>query len=158
MPEQTPVEVDKLDHLVDLQATGLVVPAQNGEEQMDVPFGSRRAAAEATLASVLGEVLDTGSNGECPAGPIESTTYEGLTLNYQDGVFVGWMAEAPYLPPETRAQMLAREDISLVEDSTLGEEFVLGDPMGLAIAGLFAGEGDDAPVERMWSGTNCIFR
>ncbi len=154
----TLVEVDKLKHLVDLQAVGLAVPPQGGDEQLDVPFGSRRAAAEATLAGVLGEVLESGANAECPAGPVESTSYEGLTLNYQEDAFAGWMAEAPYLPPETRAELLGQDGIALVEDSTLGEEFVIGDPAGLSISGLFDGAGDDARVIRMWAGVNCIFR
>ncbi len=154
----SPVAVDKLKHLVDLEAVGLSVPPQAGDEQMDVPFGSRRAAAEATLASVLGEVLETGANAECPAGPVETTSYEGLTLNYQEGVFVGWMATAPYLPPQGRRELAGRDDLTLVEDSTLGEEFAIGDPAALSISGLFDGAGDDARVARMWAGVNCIFR
>ena len=107
---------------------------------------------------MLGEVLESGANAECPAGPVESTSYEGLTLNYQEDAFAGWMAEAPYLPPETRAELLGQDGIALVEDSTLGEEFVIGDPAGLSISGLFDGAGDDARVIRMWAGVNCIFR
>jgi len=156
--QQEPVEVEKLQHVVDLQAAGLAVPPQGSAGQLDVPFGSRKEAAEATLSSVLGEKLASATNAECPAGPVASSSYEGLTLNYQDDAFVGWMAEAPYLPSETRAQLLASEGVTLVEGSSLGEEFVIGNPDGLSISGLFDGSGDDARVVRMWAGVNCIFR
>jgi len=156
--QQEVVDVEKLEHVVDLQATGLAVPPQGGEEQLDVPFGSRMEAAEATLAGVLGDKLASATNAECPAGPVESSSYEGLTLNFQDGGFVGWMAEAPYLPRESRAQLLASDTVTLVEGSTLGEEFVIGNPDGLSISGLFDAVGDDAKVSRMWAGVNCIFR
>lgn len=143
---------------IDLQAGGLVLPPQGGIEALEVPFGSNRAAAETTLAIVLGEVLARGENEDCPAGPIQTTEYEGLTLNFQDGELTGWFAEDPYLPPETRLSLLSAGGIDLVEDSTLGEEFFIGAPEGPVIHGLFDGPGDEARVLHLWAGTNCLFR
>lgn len=143
---------------IDLQASGLVIPPQGGNEALEVPFGSNRAAAETTLAIVLGEVVARGESGECPAGAVETTEYEGLTLNFQDGEFVGWFAEDPYLPPEMRLAVLSSGGIEMVDDSTLGEEFIIGGPEGPVISGLFDGPGDEARVQHLWAGTNCLFR
>lgn len=143
---------------IDLQAGGLTLPPQDGEEALEVPFGSMRSATEITLATVLGEVSARESNGECPAGAMEMTRYEGLVLNFQDDKFVGWSATEPYLPTETRAQLLANGGIELVDDSTLGEEFTIGDTAVAAISGMFTGAQDDAQVSSLWAGTNCIFR
>ncbi|QZH74607.1 MAG: hypothetical protein JY451_13230 [Erythrobacter sp.] len=140
---------------LDLQATGIVVPPQGGFEELTVPFGSMRAATEATLGNVLGEV--TGSydgQGDCW---LESTQYEGLSLQFKDDLFVGYSAEAPYVPELSRSEMLADPGVALVEDSTLGEEFTIGSGEAI-ISGIFAGEGDDAAVESLWAGEVCTFR
>ena len=143
---------------IDLQAGGLAVPAQDGDEVLEVPFGSMRAAAEATLADVLGEVVSRTENAECGAGPLQLTQYNGLTLNFQDGRLVGWFARDPYLPTALRDELLAGDGIVMVPESTLGEEFEIGDPPGAAISGVFASEDSDAKVTGLWAGTNCLFR
>lgn len=142
---------------IDLAATGLSVPAQGEHEGLDVPFGSIRASTEASLGVVLGDAREQGENAECPAGPLQFTTYDGMTLYFQDGNFAGWSATAPYVTTATRAELIA-EGASLVEDSTLGEEFYLGTPPGPVIAGIFSGEDDAATVETMWAGVSCNFR
>lgn len=143
---------------IDLNADGLTVPPQDGDDALEVPFGSMRAATEATLALVLGDVISRQENGECPAGPMETTEYEGLTLNFQEGRFVGWFASAPYTPLETREAIIAGGGIELMQDSTLGDEFTFGDPETMVISGMFGEGGDDALVASLWAGTNCIFR
>lgn len=146
------------DLMLDLQATGIVVPAQGGAEQLDIPFGSTRAAAEATIASVAGAVESRGANAECGAGPMQMTEYARLTLNFQDDKFVGWFARAPYVPDMPRADMLADPAVALVDGSTLGEEFTIGTAGGPLISGLFADAAETAAVEALWAGTNCLFR
>lgn len=145
---------------LDLQATGLIVPAQNGFEQLAVPFGSMRAATEATLANVLGDVVERGENDECGAGPTQTTSYRGLVLYFQDNEFVGYTAREPYVPKINRADMLADPAVTRVEDSTLGDEFTIGQPNADGISGIFAGDGTDenAPVEVLWAGVTCNFR
>ena len=142
---------------LDLQADGINIPAQNGFEQLSVPFGSARAATEATLAAVLGEETGRSAQDECPVGPVMTTEYEGLTLTFQNDQFAGYMARAPYVPELTRAEMVADPMVTLVEGSTLGDEFMIGSEDAV-ISGLFAGEGDGAAVETLWAGANCIAR
>lgn len=141
---------------LELQGTGIVVPPQAGFEELAVPFGSARAPTEATLGNVLGSAIDESDvPNDCG---LTFTRYEGLNLNFRDGQFVGYWAEAPYVPATTRAQMLVDANIALVEDSTVAEEFVMGASEGPDIAGLFDGEGDDAGVQALWAGENCIAR
>jgi len=143
---------------IDLQASGITVPPQDGDAALEVPFGSKRAAAEATLAVVLGSVVERRENDECPAGPMAMTEYRGVTLNFQDDRFVGWFATDPYVPDQTREEMLATEGVVLIGDSTLGPEFVIGDVDGMSIGGLFDGALDDSAVFSLWAGVNCFFR
>lgn len=151
-PETAPVEEVSLD----LQGTGIVVPAQDGFEEYAVPFGSTRIPTEATLGNVLGEVVESSETAnDCG---LTYTSYDGLTLNFRDDQFVGYWAESPYADIGTRADVLAGENIAMVEDSTVGEEFTIGVPEGPVIAGLFTGTGDDATVRALWAGENCIAR
>ncbi|WAT18101.1 hypothetical protein OZN62_00560 [Aurantiacibacter sp. MUD11] len=144
------------DVALDLQGTGIVVPAQSGFEELAVPFGSSRVPTEATLGNVLGAVVETSTTpNDCG---LTFTSYDGLTLNFRDDQFVGYWATTPYSDIGTRAQLLAAENIAMVEDSTVGEEFTIGDPATPVIAGLFTGAGDDAGVEALWAGENCIPR
>ncbi len=143
---------------LDLLASGLSVPAQDGDQLLEVPFGSVRAATEASLAAVLGEEIERGETAECPPGPMQWTQYEGVTLNFQEDRFVGWFATEPYLPLETRGELIAAGSVTMFEDSTLGEEFTIGNPELRTISGLFADEGDEAQVIGLWAGLNCIFR
>ena len=144
---------------LDLRADGIIIPAQAGFEQFSVPFGSNRAATETTLASVLGEVRERGENAECGAGPMQMTTYDGMVLNFQDDKLVGYFAREPYVPELTRAEMLADPMVTRMEDSTLGEEFTIGNADSeTAISGLFTGTEDDADIEALWAGANCLFR
>ncbi|MWV28264.1 hypothetical protein [Aurantiacibacter rhizosphaerae] len=144
------------DATLELQGTGIVIPAQSGFEELAVPFGSARAPTEATLGNVLGRAVDeTDTPNDCG---LTYTAYEGLSLNFRDGQFVGYWAEPPYVPETTRAAMLADENIRMVEDSTVGPEFVMGAEEVPDIGGLFTGEGDDASVQALWAGENCIAR
>ncbi|WP_338244415.1 hypothetical protein [Aurantiacibacter hainanensis] len=155
-PEAAETVAPMEDAAIDLQGTGIVIPAQSGFEELAVPFGSARAPTEATLGNVLGSAVDESAEpNECG---LTFTSYEGVTLNFRDDQFVGYYAEAPYVPDTSRAQLLAGENVNMVEDSTVGEEFVIGAAEGPDIAGLFAGEGDDAAVQALWAGENCIAR
>lgn len=144
------------DAAIDLQGTGIVIPAQSGFEELAVPFGSARAPTEATLGNVLGTALDESAEpNDCG---LTFTSYDGVTLNFRDDEFVGYYAEAPYVPEITRAELLAGENVNLVEDSTVGEEFTIGAAEGPDIAGLFSGAEDGASVQALWAGENCIAR
>ena len=131
-------------------------------------FGVPRAQAESALANVAGKEDDRSTNEECGAGPMEFTRYDAMTLNFQDGKFVGWFlgnepGAAAYSTASgiaigtTRAK--AAESVSIVdlEDSTLGEEFSIGAGDNV-VGGMFAEPGPAAKVDALFAGTNCFFR
>ena len=139
---------------LDLGANGIVIPAQGDFEQLDVPFGSMRAATETTLANVLGDATEQG--GEPNECGLTFTSFPGFTANFRGDEFVGYWAEEPYVPALDRTTMLEDPAVELIE-STLDGEFTIT-RNGQAISGIFTGEGDDATVARLWAGENCIAR
>lgn len=156
----TDEEIDAANPLagasLDLQGTGIVIPAQAGFEELAVPFGSGRIPTEATLGNVLGDAIDESADpNDCG---LTWTTYEGVTLSFRDDSFVGYFAEAPYTAIGTRGELLAGDNVTLFEESTLGEEFTIGAQDTPMISGLFSGEGDDATVTALWAGENCMAR
>ena len=136
--------------ILDLQATGLIVPAQAGLEQLDVPFGSLRAATEATLANVLGKAKVSNSPNDCG---LTTTAYDGIAINFRDDKFVGYTANAPYVPDLTRTEMLKDPQVKLLEDSTIDGEFTIGSGEQI-ISGVFVGDA----VRALYAGENCIAR
>ena len=159
-PEESAPENGALEPMenavLDLQGTGIVVPEQAGFEELAVPFGSARAPTEATLANYVGSATDESDTpNECG---LTFTQYQGLTLNFRDGEFVGYWAEAPYVPELPRAEFLTTDGVTLIEDSTIDNEFVIGDPNTPTIGGVFDGEGDDAAIRALYAGENCIAR
>ncbi|MBD3728417.1 MAG: aspartate-semialdehyde dehydrogenase [Sphingomonadales bacterium] len=137
-----------------LNAGGISIAGAKGDIQ--VAFGTARAAAEVALVPLLGEPKSRDHNDECGAGPMDFSHYGTLTLNFQDDKFVGWSANgAPWLPGETRGDLAAQ--VKMQDDSTLGEEFVMGEGNAI-VSGLFDGEGAGAKVTDLWAGTGCIFR
>ncbi|WP_137754307.1 hypothetical protein [Sphingopyxis sp. L1A2A] len=131
-------------------------------------FGVPRVQAETALANVAGQQDDRSTNAECGAGAMEFTRYDAMTLNFQDGKFVGWFlgnepGAAAYSTASgiaigtTRAR--AAESVSIVdlEDSTLGEEFSIGTGDNV-VGGMFAAPGDAAKIDALFAGVNCFFR
>ncbi len=131
-------------------------------------FGVPRVQAETALANVAGQQDDRSTNAECGAGAMEFTRYDAMTLNFQDGKFVGWFlgnepGAAAYSTASgiaigtTRAR--AAESVSIVdlEDSTLGEEFGIGTGDNV-VGGMFAAPGDAAKIDALFAGVNCFFR
>lgn len=156
----TDAEIDAANPLagasLDLQGTGIVIPAQAGFEELAVPFGSGRIPTEATLGNVLGDVVDESADpNDCG---LTWTSYEGVSLSFRDDQFVGYFAEPPYTDIGSRADLLAADNVALFEESTLGEEFTIGAAGTPLISGLFSGVEDDATVAALWAGENCIAR
>ena len=146
---------------VNLDASGITVPLQPGSELIEVPFGTARAEVENALASALGSIKDRGANTECPAGPVSTTVYDGIVLNFQSDKFVGWLADGgDYVPAMARKELAANSGGGLiaVEGSSLGAEYYLGKAGDPVISFLFDGPGEAARVTRLWAGTNCILR
>jgi hypothetical protein len=130
-------------------------------------FAAGQTEVETALAKVLGPVLRTGANSECGAGPLTFTDFAGgLTVHFQEGRMVGWkwyLAQDGDTPPtgtvklagdvqlgSLRSVAEAAPGFAMVEGSTLGEEFALGE----AVGGFIRAD----KVEMLYAGTQCFFR
>ena len=153
---------------VSLDGEGLRFVDKAGGKASLLSFGARRAQAEEALARVAGKADDRSSNEECGAGTMEFTRFDAMTLNFQDGKFVGWFlgnesGASEYSTPSgigvgtTRAKAEQSVSIMDVEDSTLGEEFSIGTGDHV-IGGMFAEPGDAAKIDALFAGDNCFFR
>lgn len=156
-PGQEPLRASKpqvADDEVVLRAAGLVA----GPEAFY--FSAGRNEVEAALTAALGEPVDLSANPECGTGPMEFTEYSGgFIVNFQNGNLAGWNSSdklgatrvaGDVQVGSTRAEAEASDGFAAIEDSTLGDEFALGDAMG----GFF--EGDS--VVMIYAGTQCFFR
>lgn len=130
-------------------------------------FAAGQAEVEVALAKALGTKLRSGENPECGAGPITFADFPGgLTAHFQEGRLVGWnwhLAQDGDTPPSGVVQLAGKVQVgdargvaeaapgfALVADSTLGEEFALGDKVG----GFITAD----KVEMLYAGTQCFFR
>lgn len=129
-------------------------------------YGAGRSAVDTAAEAALGQSGARSAIGECGAGPMEFTQFGRLKLNYQDGRFVGWFAEAdPALvtsdgirPGIRLRDLQATRSAKFVSDSTLDREFNYLAADGETIGGFAAGDGRDARVESLYAGVNCFFR
>lgn len=154
---ETPIAAD----VVELRGEGLVAGAEA------FYFAAGQSEVETALAKVLGPSLRSGENRECGAGPITFTDFAGgLTAQFQKGRLVGWNWHLVQDgDPAARGTIRLAGDVQIgsaravaeaapgfapVEDSTLGEEFALGQKIGGFV------EGD--AVEMLYAGTQCFFR
>ncbi len=130
-------------------------------------FAAGRTEVETALAGVLGDAMRSVENEECGAGPMQFTDYPGgLTVNFQNGSLVGWLhrqaddGEAIATGEVSvvgdvqlgmlQAEAEAADGFLTITESTLGEEFSLGDTIG----GFFEG----GSVSMLYAGTQCFFR
>jgi hypothetical protein len=147
-----------------LASGGLLALPPGGGPGNRVDFGTPAGAAIEAVSAVLGSPTQRGANEECGAGPMEFSEFGTLTLNFQNGTFVGWsLAGPPRSPPlrsatgvgigTARDQIMGEGEGPLrVSETSLGTQF---DARG--IIGLLSGPQPDATVTRIWAGTNCIF-
>ena len=130
-----------------------------------IPFGTARAQVMTALAAR--GAAETGTNGECGAGPLDFATWaDGLTLWFQDGVLAGWALNgaadvaaggaastaAGIAPGSSRAELESAYAVT-VEQTSLGTEFAAGE-----LFGLIEGDRPEARVSAMWAGVSCNFR
>lgn len=130
-------------------------------------FGAGKNETIASTTKLLQAPLRTSANEECGAGPLEATDFAGgLTLNFRDSVLVGWLWRSPQdgdpkpsVPISlqsdiqlgtVRAELEATDGYLAIPESTLGEEFSLGDAIG--------GFVENDAVSMLYSGTQCFFR
>lgn len=161
-------KADIAEAVLTLDAEGLRIVTPTTGATVLLAFDSPRASAEAAVGKIAGAIDEKTSNEECGAGPMQFARYDGLTLNYQDGNFVGWNlmneAGAPVYTTTsgigigtTRAKASESVTIAPVVGSTLGEEFTIGEG-DTVMGGIFAKAGPTAPVDSLYAGTNCFFR
>lgn len=153
---------------ISLDGEGLRFIDKNNGKTSLLAFGVPRAQAEEALARVAGTLDDRSTNEECGAGTMEFTRYDAMTLNFQDGKFVGWfLGNEPGADlystmsgiaiGTTRAKAAESVKLVAIEDSTLGEEFTLGAGQD-SVGGMFAAPGDAAKIDALFAGMNCFFR
>ena len=153
---------------ISLDGEGLRFIDKNNGKTSLLAFGVPRAQAEEALARVAGTLDDRSTNEECGAGTMEFTRYDAMTLNFQDGKFVGWfLGNEPGADlystmsgiaiGTTRAKAAESVKLVAIEDSTLGEEFTLGEGQD-SIGGMFAAPGEAAKIDALFAGMNCFFR
>ena len=123
-------------------------------------FGAGQTEIEAAITRAVGEPVSAGDMPECGAGPMQFASYPGgLSVNFQDGILVGWSLEGgadnivlrgDIAIGTPRSDVEAASGFAMIEASTLGEEFMLGD----ALAGFF----EEGRVSMLYAGTQCFFR
>lgn len=159
-PATSPATSDVAEGAVRLTGEGLSV---GGEA---FTFNAGRREVENALEQALGEPVRSATNTECEAGAIDFTDYDGgLTLHFTDGQMVGWNWHLPYEGDAPLAEDVSVtgdlalgvapeavqgiEGFELLEDSTLGEEFRVGEIGGFI-------EADE--VGALFAGTQCFIR
>ncbi len=131
--------------------------AVSGGQRID--FGRAEAGAIAAAAKVLGNPLSSGVNTECGAGPTKIVKFRGMDLLFQNGRFVGWLAESPRivagngLSPGITRRQLAAGNYGPFQATSLGVEFESD-----GIFGLLPDNDAATPVQLLWGGTSCFFR
>ncbi|MEY3004094.1 MAG: hypothetical protein RLZZ491_1270 [Pseudomonadota bacterium] len=129
---------------------------QPSVSQLRIDFGRAQVGVIDTVSRLLGESPDEiVTNAECGAGPVTAARWDdGLTLNFQDGAFVGWVNSDPDLAVAGgfRAGMprLSMPPVSF-QITSLGTEFGRGEVFGLLTEG-------DVAIQLLWAGTTCFFR
>jgi hypothetical protein len=124
--------------------------------QLRIDFGRAQAGVVDTVTRLLGEgPAEVVTNPDCGVSPITSAAWEdGLTLNFQDGSFVGWVNTDPDLAVAGgfRAGMprLEMPPVSF-QVTTLGTEFARSD-----IGGILSE--NDENILLLWAGVTCFFR
>lgn len=142
-----------------LDGEGLrLVNPENGSTRL-IPFGGAQAETLAALAAPLGAPSETGTNPECPPGPLDFATFgEATTLYFQDGAFAGWFTRAGdqstmngISPGSTRAELEGSGSEVELTETSLGQEFDLGGVYGIM-------NEDASAVDLLWAGANCFAR
>ena len=157
-PENAGADASKEGPIPTLDGNGLRMVLQTGATRV-MAFGMERKLIENVVGRALGKGGTRSRNAECGAGPMEFSKVDGLTLNFQDGKFVGWTVEAPsslstmdgIAIGKTRGEIEDTRTLTMVDDSTLGQEFTTG-----GIGGFLDGEG--GTVNMLFAGTQCFFR
>ena len=124
--------------------------------QLRIDFGRAQDGVITTVSRLLNETPEVMEpNTECGAGPVTAVAWDdGLTLNFQNGQFVGWVNSDPDLAVaggfRAGQPRLSMPQVSF-QVTTLGTEFARSDVFGILTE-------DDAEIRLLWAGVTCFFR
>ena len=152
---------------VALDAEGLrFVAADTGRTSL-LPFGVPREQVEQAVQRATSGSPERSVGEECPAGPTQFTRFGELQLAFQDGLWIGWALDGanPHTTIDgigigtTRREAEASRTVTMIPESTLDHEFVLGSPeQETAIGGTFGAPGQGGRIQYLWAGVACNFR
>jgi hypothetical protein len=124
--------------------------------RLSIDFGRAQIGVIDTVTRLLqAGPVEVTTVAECGAGPMTIARWDnGLSLNFIQEDFRGWVSSAPELPIDggfTPGQ--ARVDMPQVsfQVTSLGNEFNIGPVSGLLNEA-------DTEILLMWSGATCFFR
>jgi hypothetical protein len=148
-----------------LDAEGVAFDSRAGKTS-EFDFGAPRAEVDAMAERLLGKPDELSENAECGAGPMQFSRYGPLTLNFQDGKLVGWVAREGdqvvttdgIRPGTLMRDLQVARSARMIEGSTLEGEFDYLAADGHTIGGFARGKGRDARIESLYAGVNCFFR
>jgi hypothetical protein len=148
---------------VNLAPDELTLVLPNGSSR-HMRFGMARADAVKMLSAALGSPIEQAENQECGAGPLAYAAFrDGLSLYFQDGKFAGWDLDGRENGKfttgngigigMTRKALEAAAGSVEVGETTIGNEFTIGD-----MSGLLSSDAPDGKVTNLWAGVTCIAR
>ena len=162
-----PAPSDAAQVTVALDAEGLrFVAADTGKTSL-LAFGARREQVESAVQRATGRSPERSVGEECPAGPTQFTRFGELQLAFQEGLWIGWALGGanPHTTMDgvgigtTRREAEASRTVTMIPESTLDHEFVLGSPEEeAAIGGTFGAPGPHGRIQYLWAGVACNFR
>lgn len=150
---QAPSDPTSAPPELELAPDGLNV---RGTDGLVISYGRAMPGVVEAVRRVIGSPpSDPETNSECGAGPVTAVSFpEGLTLNFQNGAFAGWVANTP-AAGETASGLSVGDGRDALggaatAQTSLGEEAESG--------GVFVLLDDAGSVDLMWSGVTCFFR
>ncbi len=135
-----------------LSREGLTVP---GAAAGEISFGRAMPGVVEAVRRLKGAPLgEPQTNAECGAGPVTAVRFrDGLTLNFMNGAFLGWVADAPgagAAPTGVKVGDTWPPPGAAVQETTLGRE--------AEVAGVQALSRDGWQVDLLFAGVTCFFR
>lgn len=146
-----------------LDAEGFTV--RTADARARFAFGSRQAAVMRAAAVASGSDGTLSLNDECGAGPMQFAAFRGLSLGFQDGKFVGWVAaEGSNVVTvdgvrlgTLLADLSPERGVVPVADTTLDGEVEYSVADGSTLGG-FVSEGAEPRLTSLYAGMTCFFR
>jgi hypothetical protein len=124
--------------------------------RLRIDFGRAQVGVIETVSRLLGSrPAEVTTIAECGGGPMTVARWEGgLSLNFVDEDFRGWVNADPRLPVAGGfSPGMPRVEMPTVsfQVTSLGNEFNVGPVSGLLDPG-------ETEIQTMWSGATCFFR